>query len=313
VSGAPELRDWLVYLAEMGYGELAISRAGAPPGTSPGARAASGGTASGGGPGEAPSARRAERGASLATALAQALEPAAANGGERGDRGTAGDGSAGPAPPPLERTSAPLSREERSALLAALTGEVAACRACRLCEGRDKTVFGSGNPEARLMVIGEGPGADEDRQGLPFVGKAGELLTRILAAIGLERDQVYIANVVKCRPPNNREPQPDEVAACRRYLDRQLEVVRPRVVVALGRTAAQTLLGNDQPLGRLRGRWYRVAGADLRVTYHPAALLRNPDFKRPTWEDMQLVRDRLLGQPSTEPPSAPDGEPAAGP
>ena len=144
------------------------------------------------------------------------------------------------------------------------------------------------------MFIGEGPGAEEDRQGLPFVGRAGELLTRIIEAIGMTRDEVYIANIVKCRPPGNRDPQPDEVAACRSYLERQIALVRPRLLVALGRIAAQTLLGNDLPIGRMRGQWFEVLGVPLMVTYHPAALLRNPALKRPTWEDMQLVRDRLL-------------------
>jgi uracil-DNA glycosylase family 4 len=144
-----------------------------------------------------------------------------------------------------------------------------------------------------LMFVGEGPGADEDRQGLPFVGAAGELLTKIIQAIEKTREEVYIANVVKCRPPGNRDPQPDEVAACRGYLDRQIALVRPRVLVALGRVAAQTLLGNDAPIGRMRGQWHQVQGIPTMVTYHPAALLRNQALKRPTWEDMQQVRDFL--------------------
>jgi DNA polymerase len=143
------------------------------------------------------------------------------------------------------------------------------------------------------MFIGEGPGAEEDRQGLPFVGPAGELLTKIVESIGLGRDQVYIANIVKCRPPGNRDPLPDEVAACRGYLERQIDLVRPRVIVALGRVAAQTLLDSELPLSRLRGRWHSVRGVTVRATYHPAALLRNASWKRPTWEDMKLVRARL--------------------
>jgi uracil-DNA glycosylase family 4 len=180
-----------------------------------------------------------------------------------------------------------------AAELASLAEAVAACRRCRLCEGRQRTVFGSGNPSADLMFIGEGPGAEEDRQGLPFVGRAGELLTRMIQAIEMSRDEVYIANIVKCRPPGNRDPQPDEVAACRGYLERQIALVRPRVIVALGRIAAQTLLGNDTPIGQMRGRWFRVLGIPTMVIYHPAALLRNPALKRPTWEDLQQVRDRL--------------------
>ena len=154
-------------------------------------------------------------------------------------------------------------------------------------------VFGSGDPNADLLFIGEGPGAEEDRQGLPFVGRAGELLTKIIQAIGLERDQVYIANIVKCRPPGNRDPKPEEVAACRRYLESQIDLIEPKIIVLLGRVAAQTLLGNDLTLGRMRDQWHRVRDVEVRVTYHPAALLRNASFKRPTWDDMQVVRDRL--------------------
>ncbi len=178
-------------------------------------------------------------------------------------------------------------------LFTRLAREVAECRRCRLCEQRRQAVFGDGDPRARLMFVGEGPGAEEDRQGLPFVGPAGELLNRIIGAIGLRREQVYIANIVKCRPPGNRDPQSDEVAACRSYLEAQIDAIRPVVLVALGRIAAQALLGNDLPIGRMRGLWYEVRGVPTRVTYHPAALLRNADLKRPTWEDMQQVRDRL--------------------
>ncbi|HET9226847.1 MAG TPA: uracil-DNA glycosylase [Thermoanaerobaculia bacterium] len=168
-----------------------------------------------------------------------------------------------------------------------------ACTRCRLAQGRQKTVFGSGNPDADLMLIGEAPGAEEDKQGLPFVGAAGELLTKIIQAIDLRREDIYIANILKCRPPGNRDPQPDEVAACRGYLEKQIDLVKPRVIVALGRIAAQTLLGNESPIGQMRGQWFRVRGIPAMVTYHPAALLRNPGLKRPTWEDMQQVRDRL--------------------
>jgi uracil-DNA glycosylase len=196
----------------------------------------------------------------------------------------------------------PLTGEiaERAAELATMAAAVAGCTRCRLCEGRTQAVFGAGNPAADLMFIGEGPGAEEDRRGLPFVGAAGELLTRIIQAIEMSREEVYIANVVKCRPPGNRDPQPDEVAACRGYLERQIALVRPKVIVALGRIAAQTLLGNDMPIGRMCGRWFRVQDVPTMVTYHPAALLRNSALKRPTWEDMQLVRDFLR---SGAPPS----------
>lgn len=202
--------------------------------------------------------------------------------------------AAGPAAPPSSIPVA-LSAEgaARAAELGALGAVAAGCTRCRLCEGRTKVVFGAGHPEARLMLVGEGPGADEDRQGLPFVGAAGELLTRIVQAIEMTREEIYIANVVKCRPPGNRDPQPDEVAACRSYLDKQIAIVRPQILVAMGRTAAQALLGNDSPIGRMRGQWFQVQGIPTMVTYHPAALLRNPALKRPTWEDMQQVRDRL--------------------
>ena len=185
--------------------------------------------------------------------------------------------------------------EARAAELAALAATVAGCRRCRLAEGRQKVVFASGNPNADLMLVGEGPGAEEDRQGVPFVGAAGELLTRIIQAIDMRREDVYIANVVKCRPPGNRDPQPDEVAACRGYLERQISLVKPKVLVALGKVAAQALLGTESPIGQMRGRWYQFQGTPLMVTYHPAALLRNPALKRPTWEDMQQVRDHLRG------------------
>jgi len=202
-------------------------------------------------------------------------------------------GAAAPAAASAPDVAASPETAERAAELAALAATAAACTRCRLCEGRTQVVFGAGNPAADLMFIGEGPGAEEDRRGLPFVGAAGELLTRIIQAIEMTRDEVYIANVVKCRPPGNRDPQPDEVAACRGYLERQIALVRPKVIVALGKVAAQTLLGNDAPIGRMRGQWFRVQGVPTMVTYHPAALLRNSALKRPTWEDMQQVRDFL--------------------
>ncbi|MEP7013579.1 MAG: uracil-DNA glycosylase [Acidobacteriota bacterium] len=214
--------------------------------------------------------------------------------------GAPGDGSSPKSPasavaPRTDRVE-PADLSARVAELAEIEQRVSVCTRCRLSEGRTRTVFGSGNPAAELMFIGEGPGAEEDKQGLPFVGRAGELLTRIIQAIEFSREEVYIANVVKCRPPGNRDPQPDEVVACRGYLERQVGLIQPRVIVALGRIAAQTLLGNEDPIGRMRGRWFKVLGVPTMVTYHPAALLRNPALKRPTWEDMQLVRDRLLGE-----------------
>jgi uracil-DNA glycosylase len=177
----------------------------------------------------------------------------------------------------------------------ALGRAVAACRACGLCETRTQTVFGVGNRQARLLVIGEAPGADEDREGEPFVGRAGQLLNRMLGAIGLPRQQVYIANILKCRPPGNRDPRPAEASSCQPYLMRQIELIAPRIILAVGRISAQTLLGTDLPLGRLRGRWLELGpqAIPLRVTYHPAYLLRSPDQKASAWEDLTAVARRL--------------------
>ena len=193
----------------------------------------------------------------------------------------------------------PDAAADRAALLAEVGVEALSCARCKLAGGRRTVVFATGNPDADLMFVGEGPGAEEDRQGLPFVGPAGQLLTRIIQAMGFAREQVYIANVVKCRPPGNRDPQPDEVAACRPLLEAQIRLVRPKVLVALGRVAAQTLLGTDQPVARMRGHWHELLGVPLRVTYHPAAILRDAALKRPTWDDMQLVRDRLAADGAT--------------
>jgi len=170
---------------------------------------------------------------------------------------------------------------------------IAACRKCKLCEARTKTVPGEGSATARLVVIGEGPGRTEDETGRPFVGRAGELLTKILEAIKLPRDQVFICNVVKCRPPENRLPQYDEIAACLPFLYRQIELLKPRVILAMGGTAAQSLLSTKQSLGALRNQVHRFRGIPVVVTYHPAALLRNPNWKRPTWDDVRIAA-RLL-------------------
>jgi DNA polymerase len=170
------------------------------------------------------------------------------------------------------------------------------CTRCKLHTlGRRQVVFGVGHPQARLMFVGEAPGEDEDRQGEPFVGRAGQLLTRIIEAIGLTREQVYIANVIKCRPPGNRNPEIDEVDACEPFLFRQIAIVQPRVVVALGKFAAQSLLRTTEPITRLRGRTFEFRGAKLMPTFHPAYLLRNPSAKREVWEDMKKVRDLLHG------------------
>jgi DNA polymerase len=163
------------------------------------------------------------------------------------------------------------------------------CARCKLAGGRTKLVFGTGNPRAELMFVGEGPGADEDLQGEPFVGKAGQLLTKMIEAMGFRREEVYIANVVKCRPPGNRDPEPDEIEACEPFLKEQIAAVRPKVVVALGRFAVQTLLRDGTPISRQRGRWRTYEGVKLMPTFHPAYLLRNPPEKKKAWEDLQLV------------------------
>lgn len=178
--------------------------------------------------------------------------------------------------------------------LAAIRDDIGDCTRCKLHGlGRRQIVFGVGSPSADLMFVGEAPGADEDIQGVPFVGRAGQLLTRIIEAIGLERGDVYIANVIKCRPPQNRNPDPDEVETCEPFLFRQIDTVQPKVIVALGTFAARTLLGTLDPISRLRGRVYEYRGAKLIPTFHPAYLLRNPASKREVWEDMKRVRELL--------------------
>lgn len=168
------------------------------------------------------------------------------------------------------------------------------CRRCKLAPGRTQIVFGVGNPQAKLMFVGEGPGRDEDLQGEPFVGKAGQLLTEIITkGMKLRREDVYIANVVKCRPPENRNPEPDEISACQPFLLRQIEIIGPKVLVALGKFAAQTLLGVGTPISRLRGQWYEYHGIRLMPTLHPAYLLRNPADKRLVWEDIKQVMREL--------------------
>jgi DNA polymerase len=180
-----------------------------------------------------------------------------------------------------------------------LTTEACQCTACGLCGTRTQVVFGVGNRQAQWLVIGEGPGADEDRQGEPFVGRAGKLLNPMLLAIGLQREQVYIANIVKCRPPENREPTPEEAAKCRPFLQRQIELIQPRIILAVGRIAAQNLLETDTQIGKLRGRVHHfgVARIPVVVTYHPAYLLRSPREKRKAWDDLRLARRTLAAEP----------------
>ena len=195
-----------------------------------------------------------------------------------------------PAPPQIAAVVAPA---DRAAALQLIRDEIGDCTRCPLHKGRNNLVFGDGSPSARLMFVGEGPGADEDAQGLPFVGRAGQLLNNMIAAMGLKREEVYIANIVKCRPPGNRTPEPAEGNTCSPFLFRQIDVIRPQVLVALGATAATYLLGARQPLAGLRGRVHAFRGMQLIVTYHPAYLLRDPRQKKEAWADLQIAMREL--------------------
>jgi DNA polymerase len=179
--------------------------------------------------------------------------------------------------------------------LPALQQFLEGCPRCKLSASRRTIVFGQGNPRADLMFVGEAPGREEDEQGLAFVGRAGQLLTKIIEAMGYKREEVYIANVLKCRPPDNRNPERDEVEACRPFLDEQIRLISPRAIVALGTFAVQALLETDEPIGRLRGRWQAARGVRVMPTFHPSFLLRSPDRKKDVWEDMKKVRDFLGG------------------
>jgi DNA polymerase len=194
------------------------------------------------------------------------------------------------APPQVSNIIAPAERE---AALRLIREDIGDCTRCALHKGRNKIVFADGSANARLMFVGEGPGADEDAQGLPFVGRAGQLLNNMIAAMGLKREEVYIANVVKCRPPGNRTPEPEEANTCSPFLFQQIDVIRPEVLVALGATAATYLLGQRQPLAGLRGRVHSLRGSRLIVTYHPAYLLRDPRQKKEAWADLQIAMREL--------------------
>jgi len=205
-----------------------------------------------------------------------------------------------PCPPDVQGIDRGGSIPCRQETLDEIRADLGDCRRCPLCEKRKKIVFGVGNPNARIVFVGEGPGREEDEKGEPFVGEAGRLLDRILFAMGLERKDVYICNVVKCRPPGNRDPLPEEIAACEPFLKRQLAAIRPRIIVALGRFAAQTLLRDETPISRLRGKWKEYEGIPLMPTFHPAYLLRNPAEKREVWEDVKEVMRHLReGESST--------------
>lgn len=199
---------------------------------------------------------------------------------------------------PAWRTRGVQAAPAEAEALDALRAHIGDCTRCKLHTlGRQHVVFGVGNPHAELMFVGEAPGSEEDIQGVPFVGRAGQLLTKIIEAIGLRREDVYIANVIKCRPPANRNPEPDEVATCEPFLSQQIDIIRPRVIVALGTFAAHALLRTDAPISRIRGVVHEYRGATLIPTFHPAYLLRSPDRKRDVWEDMKKVRALLSETP----------------
>lgn len=193
----------------------------------------------------------------------------------------------------FDRPTAPAPIAGSMPDLPALQSFLAGCPRCKLSKSRTNIVFGQGNPKAELMFVGEAPGRDEDEQGLAFVGRAGQLLTKIIEAMGYKREDVFIANVLKCRPPNNRNPEPDEVASCRPFLDEQIRLISPKVIVTLGTFAAQALLETDEPIGRMRGQWRALKGVRVMPTFHPAFLLRSPERKKDVWEDMKKVRDYL--------------------
>ena len=202
--------------------------------------------------------------------------------------------------PVIAEPGDPVAPKDRAAALEAIRHDIGDCTRCALHKGRNKLVFGDGDPNARLMFVGEGPGADEDAQGLPFVGRAGQLLNNMITAMGLRRDQVYIANIVKCRPPQNRVPEPDEANTCAPFLFRQIDVIHPEVIVALGSTAATYMLGAKSPLSALRGRIHQARGSKLIVTYHPAYLLRDPRQKKEAWADLQIAMAELGLKPPTK-------------
>ncbi|MDX1778683.1 MAG: uracil-DNA glycosylase [Thermodesulfobacteriota bacterium] len=187
-----------------------------------------------------------------------------------------------------------LPPKGKGALLKQVRNNLGECTRCKLHAHRKNIVFGTGNPEAQLIFVGEGPGGEEDIQGKPFVGRAGQLLTKIINSINLTREEVYIANIIKCRPPQNRNPEPDEIKACEPFLMQQLDVIQPKIICALGTFAAQTLLETDERISRLRGRFISYRGSKFIATFHPAYLLRNPQKKRDVWEDMKMIREEYF-------------------
>jgi DNA polymerase len=211
------------------------------------------------------------------------------------------------AEPVVEAVPVAFARSSLESLLA-IREDIGDCTRCKLhALGRQQIVYGVGNPDADLMFVGEAPGADEDVQGIPFVGRAGQLLTKIIEAIDLKRDDVYIANVIKCRPPGNRNPEPDEVEQCEQFMFRQVDTIKPKVIVALGKFAAQTLLRTQDPISRLRGRVYSFRGAQLIPTFHPSFLLRSPGYKREAWQDLQKALAIMGRQPPRDSQTEPAG------
>jgi len=280
-SARAQFEAWLRYADDLGLGPFFRDRAGA-------AREGSRMAAEQAGSSSAPAAHTPSP-APQAKMTPQVTRPAAA-------ASSAGIGTSRAAAPPttlLPVASGPTLFESADKIegdtLERIREDLGECTRCKLHRHRNKIVFGSGNPSAKLVFIGEGPGADEDAQGLPFVGRAGKLLTQMIEAMGLKRDDVYICNVVKCRPPENRQPEKDEVATCLPFLVRQIDTIRPQVIVCLGATAAQALLETTQSISRFRGEWLEYRGSRLMVTYHPAYLLRNPAAKPEVWKDLQKV------------------------
>jgi DNA polymerase len=293
------LRRYLAQQIELGGTEAVLPAMTGAAGAARGARGAAGDAGSLGAPGaEEADVAKAKRGAASrakAKGDGTAGSEAAPNAAARDEKWRKGA-------PPIPGSGLTITSPDETLLgndlrhlrsLDAVAERIRSTYCCDLCPRRTNAVPGEGNPKAKLVLVGEGPGATEDQTGRPFVGQAGQLLDSILEAIGIRRADVFITNIVKCRPPQNRKPLPDEMAACIPYLHRQLELIRPKVILALGGTAAEGLLGTKKSLGELRNRVHTYNGVPLVVTYHPAALLRNPNWKKPTWDDVRIARQLL--------------------
>jgi len=270
----PQIEAWLRYFDDLGLGPFYLDRAAAEL------------------PSVAPAAAEARRALTVAKRNPPAMQPAPA---------PRAQDAALPVVPSLFDATPRVEGDS----LGRIREDIGECKRCRLCEARNTIVFGDGNERAQLVFVGEGPGHDEDLQGLPFVGRAGKLLTQMIEAMGLRRENVYICNIVKCRPPGNRQPERDEVATCSPFLDRQLAAIHPRVIVCLGNVAAQTLLGTNKSISQFRGQWFEFRGSKLLATYHPAFLLRTPSAKSEVWTDLKKVMAELgLKPPKPKPRSA---------